>query len=134
MLLFIINLKKAALKYSKNLIFIMQLIQLCIRFLTQRLYAVFKDEKQPTSSSCSRCDECGGMQRVIIFFSLQSFLNSSKLQLLQLSRISRQYALVVRSFVCALKCFNYLILTLFIVQLLLVILIAYVGGILSSQY
>jgi hypothetical protein len=31
-------------------------------------------EKQPASSGCSRCDECGGMHRVIIFFSAPDVL------------------------------------------------------------
>ena len=74
------------------------------------------------------------MQRVIILCSLQYQQKATKLQLLQLSRISRQQLLTVRSFVCLLKCFSYFKLSLLFVQLFLETVITQLLGILSSLY
>jgi 7-cyano-7-deazaguanine synthase in queuosine biosynthesis len=37
--------------------------------LIKRLYVRFSTAKQPTSSGCSRCDECEGIHRGMILFS-----------------------------------------------------------------
>ena len=41
-------------------------------------YARFNGEKQPTSSGCKRCDECGGIQRRMIFISSQRSLKATE--------------------------------------------------------
>src|SRR5271169_2370629 len=80
------------------------------------LYARFNGEKMPTSSSCRRCDECDGIQRVIIFSSLQIFWNSMELWLSWPSIISRWYTPTERDFVCTLKCFSHSTPSLLVVQ------------------
>jgi hypothetical protein len=57
MLLGVIALLYAALKYGRNSALVMWLIWLCIAFLAWRLYASFKGAKQPILRGCRRCDE-----------------------------------------------------------------------------
>ena len=68
----------------------MWLIQLRINFLTWRKQALFKGEKQPISSGCSRYNKYSGIQRHIILLSLQYSSNSTELQLLWPSKLNRQ--------------------------------------------
>ena len=106
-LLFVIDAKKAPLKHGRNSSLVMWLMWLRIRSSTWRPYAFFKGEKHPTSSGWSRCDECGGMQRVIILLSLQYCWNSIESWLSWPSIMSRRYSPAVRLFVCASKCFSH---------------------------
>lgn len=62
----------------------------------------FNGEKQATSSGCNRCDECAGMQRVMIFFSLQRSWKSTEQWLSWPSMISILYT--PTGFACASKC------------------------------
>ena len=66
--------------------------------------------------------------------SLQYYQNQSESQLLQLLITSSQQVPTVRSLVCLLKCFNYLRLSLLVVQLLLETLITQSQGRSSSLY
>ena len=117
-LLGVITASQARIKHSRNLSFVMQVkvIQLHMRSLAQRLYAFFKGVKQPTSRGYRRCDECRGIQIVIILFSLQYYQNTSESQLLQPLIMSSQWLLTTLFFICSLKYFNYCRPSLFVVQ------------------
>jgi hypothetical protein len=54
---FVINLLKATLKASRKAFFLIYLELYCAKLLILLLYACFQGEKQPTLSSCSRCDK-----------------------------------------------------------------------------
>ena len=122
-LILVIALLNAVQKTSKKVSSLTCVIAYFIQLLISIQYARFSSAKQPMLSSCNRCDKCQGMQRRIILCSLQQSLNSVELQLLQLLIISRQYALIVQFFIHALKCFSYCNLSLFIVQLLSLVVI-----------
>ena len=94
----------------------MRVILLRISFSAWHPYAFFSDAKHPTSSGCSRCEECAGMQRVIIFFSSQSRWKSIELWLSWPSITSRRWLPTTLPFVCLSKCSSHSIPSLFVVQ------------------
>ena len=122
-LILVIALLNIVQKASKKVFFLTCVIAYFAQLLISTQYACFSSAKQPTLSSYNRCNKCRGMQRRIILCSLQQSLNSVELQLLQLLIISRQYALIVQSFVHALQCFSYCNLSLFVIQLLSLVVI-----------
>jgi hypothetical protein len=80
-LLFVVEAFWAAIKHGKNSVFVTWAILLRISFSAWQPYAFFSGAKHPTSSGCNKCEECGGIQRVIIFLSSQSWWNSIELWL-----------------------------------------------------
>ncbi len=87
----VIEAKKALQKAQRNSSLLMQLIYICIKSLTQRLYTCFGSLKQLTLSGQSRQEECRGIQSIIMLFYQQQSLNLVKQQLLQLLRINNRY-------------------------------------------
>jgi hypothetical protein len=68
---FIIALLKVDWKAGRNCSLLIWWTWSCAKAEIASPYARFNSKKQATSRGWSRCDEYGGMQRVLIFFSLQ---------------------------------------------------------------
>ena len=88
--------KKAARKPQRNSSLLTWLMCIRIKSSTWRPYACFSGPKQPTSSGWRRCEECGGMQRVIMLFCWQWSSNSVEWWLSWPSRINSRYLPFVR--------------------------------------
>ena len=118
---------------QRNSSLLIQKILQWVSSLILRLYATLREEKQLTSSGCSRYNVWAGIQRVIILFSVQYWLNLGIAQLPWPLRISRRQALDIRDAVYLLKCFSHLKPNLLVVQPLSLIAITQLVGRLRYQ-
>ena len=105
----------------------MQLMQLFAKTLISFLYARFKGAKHSTLRGYRIQEAYGGIQRVIILFSLHRSQKASNLQLLQLLIISSIQLPTFQSLIYLIKYLSQATLILFVVQLLLLTLIRYQG-------
>ena len=117
MLLSIKLLQNAALKASRNLSFIIQLMQLLAKLLTQQLYAVFNSKKQLTLSSYRQYNKYSSIQSVQMLFSIQRLLKLAVLQLLQLLKSSSLRKPTTLQSIYLIKCLSQSSLQLLLVQL-----------------
>lgn len=93
---------KAALKTGRKVSLLIWWMRLHAKAKILLPHIYFNSKKQTISSGYNRSNECTGMQRVIIFFSLQQSWKQSEEWLLWPSTISSLYTLI--GFTYILKC------------------------------
>lgn len=110
------TLSKTCVKAARKALSSMCWMWLFAKTLISFLYACFSGAKQPTSSGCRMCDECEGIQRVMILLSSQRSWKASDLWLSWPSRINSRWLPTVLASVCWTKCCNQARPSSFVVQ------------------